>query len=95
MKQAMGRGADDLFRYLAGRAVPGAGQLLDAGRLRELLDEVRKGMSGVEEIERRVSVIEERLAAIESRLESLPRTRAPSTRGGSAAKKRPSQSDTP
>ena len=93
----MGRGADDLFRFLAGRTVPGAGQLLDAGRLRELLDEVRKGMSGVEEIERRVTAIEERLAAIESRLESIPRTRAPapSTRRRSAAKKPPSQSDAP
>ena len=90
----MSPGTDDLFRFLAGRAVPGAGQLLDAGRLRELLDEVRKAMTGLDEVEERLADVEERLTAIESRLDRLSRTRARST-PRSPAKKRGPQSDTP
>ncbi len=84
-------GAEDLFRLLAGRA-SGGGQLLDAARLRDALDELRKGMTGLEDVERRMANIEQRLAAVEVRLDNLARPLASTSR---AKVNRPSRRDSP
>ena len=62
--------AQDLFKLFASRAVPGA-QLVDrVAVLGDLLEEVQKRMSGIDELEGRVAELERRVNELEAKLAS-------------------------